>query len=60
MNELINFVLFCFPGNKYGHRLKFLAIALNTTINPRTLSYKEGLPIYRDWEDFVNKHVSKI
>ena len=47
-----------FAGNKYGHRLRYLAIALNTTIIPDRLSYKEGLPIYNEWEEFVSKQVS--
>ncbi|CAB4012475.1 dispatched homolog 3-like [Paramuricea clavata] len=41
-------------GNTYGHRLAYVAITVNTTLNPSSLGYEEGLPIYRDWEDFVN------
>ena len=49
--------LVMFAGNKYGH-LKYLAIALNTTITPGRLSYKEGLPVYNEWENFVSNQVS--
>ena len=52
---LNNFSLF--TGNKYGHRLKYLAIALNTTVKPDALSYEDGLPIHDEWEDFVTEQV---
>ena len=46
-----------FSGNKYGNRLVYVAIAVNTTLSPATLGYSTGLPIYREWEDFVNREV---
>ena len=49
-----------FPGNTYGQRLSYVAIAVNTTLNPLSLGYEEGLPIYRDWENFVNNKVCAV
>ena len=44
-------------GNKYGHRLLFMAIAVNTTLSADNLGYERGLPIYNQWEDFVQSQV---
>jgi hypothetical protein len=38
----------------------YVAIALNTTVDPSQLSYEKGLKIYDDWESFVNHKVSLI
>ena len=35
----------------------YVAIAVNTTLRSATLGYSKGLPIYREWEDFVNREV---
>ena len=46
-----------FLGNKYGNRLVYVAIAVNTTLKPASLGYSNGLPVYREWEDFVEREV---
>ena len=47
-------------GNKYGHRIAFVGIQMNTTLNPASLGYEEGLPIYRKWEDFVSGEMKDL
>lgn len=44
-------------GNKYGHRLAYVAISVNTTLPALSLGYEEGLPIYRSWEKYVTNKV---
>ena len=46
-----------FTGGKYGTRLSYASIAVNTTMNPYTLSFEKGLQIYEAWEMFVNEEV---
>jgi hypothetical protein len=36
----------------------YFAIAVNTTLDPATLGYSSGLPIYNNWENFVQREVS--
>lgn len=47
-------------GNKFGNRLVYVAIAVNTSLNPITLGYQEGLPIHNNWEEFVRNEVIKF
>ena len=42
---------------KYGNDLRYVAIQVNTTLNPHTLVYETGLPIKNKWEEFVNEQV---
>jgi hypothetical protein len=37
--------------------MAFMGIQVNTTLKAASLGYEEGLPIYRDWEDFVSGQV---
>ena len=55
--QLIFNLKFYFTGNKYGNRLLYVGVAVNTTLNPSTLGYENGLPIYENWEKFVNDEV---
>ncbi|CAB4019605.1 dispatched homolog 1-like, partial [Paramuricea clavata] len=47
-------------GNKYGNRLLFMAIAVNTTLSADNLGYERGLPIYNQWEDFVKDQMKEM
>ena len=49
-----------FAGNKFGNRLLYVAIALNTSLNPSTLGYQDGLPIHDNWEEFIQNEVSLL
>ncbi len=49
-----------FLGNKFGNRLLYAAIAFNTSLNPITLGYEDGLPIHDNWEEFVQKEVCLV
>ena len=42
---------------RYGTRLRYAAIIVNTTLQPRNLGYIEGVPIRDDWEEFVDTNV---
>ena len=42
---------------RYGTRLRFMAISINTTLNGRNLGYPTGLPIREEWESFVTEQV---
>lgn len=44
-------------GNRYGNRLLYASIALNTTLNPAILGYEKGLVVHDYWEEFVKKEV---
>ncbi|ELU03862.1 hypothetical protein CAPTEDRAFT_209557 [Capitella teleta] len=39
---------------KYGTKLRYVAIVVNTTLERATLSYPEGLPVRDAWEDWLN------
>ncbi|XP_028396305.1 protein dispatched homolog 3-like [Dendronephthya gigantea] len=47
-------------GNKYGNRLLFMAIAVNTTLSADNLGYERGLPIYNEWESFVKDQMKEM
>ena len=47
-------------GTFLEDRLLFVAIALNTTVDPSQLSYEEGLKIYDEWETFVNQKMNEL
>ena len=55
---VINLCICYFEGNKFGNRLLYVAIAFNTTLNPITLGYRDGLPIHDNWEEFIQNEVS--
>ena len=42
---------------RYGTKLRYAAIIVNTTIQARSLGFIDGVPIRDDWEDFVNEKV---
>ena len=41
----------------YGTRLRYVAIAIATSLESSSLGYEEGLPIRDLWEDFMNDEV---
>lgn len=47
-------------GNKYGHRIAYMGVSINTSLNPAALGYEEGLPIYREWENFISAQVKCV
>ena len=38
----------------------YFAIAVNTTLDPGTLGYSNGLSIYNNWENFVQQEVASL
>ncbi|XP_053407451.1 uncharacterized protein LOC123533361 [Mercenaria mercenaria] len=40
-------------GLYYGTKLQYLAIEINTTMNLYSLGYEEGLPVFEEWENFI-------
>jgi hypothetical protein len=49
-----------FIGNRFGNRLLFASIEINTTMVPTRIGHVEGLKVYNHWENFMNKKVSII
>ena len=45
------------PGGKYGNRLLFASVLINTTMVLAKTGYKEGLRVHDHWEDFVEDKV---
>ncbi|KAL4238149.1 hypothetical protein ACF0H5_002860 [Mactra antiquata] len=41
----------------YGGKLQYVAIEVNTTMNVYNLGYEQGLPIFKEWENFMNSVV---
>lgn len=44
-------------GYYYGNRLRYMAIAVNTTLPYGNVGYKQGLPIMENWEEYFNQEV---
>lgn len=44
-------------GAKYGNRLRYAAVVVNTSLTGSTLKYKQGNDVYKGWEKFVNEEV---
>lgn len=44
----------------YGTNMRYLAIVVNTTIDPGTLGYPTGIPILEEWDKFIDSKVSKL
>ena len=40
--------------------MRYLAIVVNTTIDPGTLGYPTGIPILEEWDKFIDSKVSKL
>jgi len=51
---------FIFTAVKYGNKIKYVAIEINTTISRYTTDYKDGIPLVEKWEKFVSDQVIKI
>ena len=47
----------CVSGGKYGNKLLFASIAVNTTMVLSKTGPTEGLEVYEHWEDFVKQKV---
>ena len=43
---------------KYGTKLRYVALVVNTTLEGATLGYPKGLPIRDNWEEWLSKQVS--
>ena len=39
--------------------MRYLAIVVNTTIDPGTLGFPTGIPILEEWDKFIDTKVSK-
>ena len=48
-----------FIGLYYGTRTMYIAVEINTTMDVYSLNYKEGMPIFREWESFMDNIVSQ-
>ncbi|XP_046577341.1 protein dispatched homolog 1-like [Haliotis rubra] len=48
------------PVSSVGNRIKFLAVQINTTLIGQSLSYTDGLPVVKRWEDFMTRQLSKM
>ena len=49
-----------FAGGKYGNKLLFASVKVNTTIVLAKTGYKEGLMVHDHWEEYVNEKVSRL
>ncbi|KAK3750726.1 hypothetical protein QZH41_017279 [Actinostola sp. cb2023] len=49
-----------FAGNRFGNRLLFASIEINTTMVPTRLGHVEGLQIYDHWEHFMKKKMASM
>ena len=45
-------------GGRYGNRLRYVAIVVNTTITGATIRYNAGRKVYQHWENYVKEEVS--
>ncbi|XP_076464766.1 protein dispatched homolog 1-like [Babylonia areolata] len=48
------------PSIRVGNKIKYVAIAVNTTLNPRSLGHTEGIPIVERWEQFMTDQLKKM
>lgn len=54
---LIEFYIFFLLGGKYGNKLLFASVAVNTTMVLSKTGQTEGLKVYEHWEHFVKQKV---
>ena len=54
----ISYYFFFSPESQYGNSLLFMAVAFNTTLQFMNLGYTAGLPVYNNWENFLETQVS--
>ena len=50
----------CFIGGRYGNRLRYAAVVVNTSLTGATLRYKEGNTVYRNWENYLQEQVINL
>lgn len=48
------------PAKKYGNKIKYIGIQVNTTMRLQTLGFPEGIPVMNRWEDLVNAQNKKM
>ncbi|XP_065662076.1 protein dispatched homolog 1 isoform X3 [Hydra vulgaris] len=48
-----NSTLSLVQGGRYGNRLRYIAVVVNTTISGSTLRYKQGNELYENWENYI-------
>ena len=51
------YVFFFLSGGKYGNKLLFASVAVNTTMVLSKTGQTEGLKVYEHWENFVKQKV---
>lgn len=56
MDSTVN--IFFLWGGKYGNKLLFASVAVNTTMVLSKTGQTEGLKVYEHWEEFVKQKVS--
>ena len=49
-----------YNGMYYGTRLRYAAIAVNTSLIYGNVGYQTGLPVMHEWEAFFEKEVSEM
>lgn len=45
-------------GGKYGNRLRYVAIVVNTSLTGATLKYNLGRQVYHNWEEYIKQEVN--
>lgn len=55
--EWTEYYKFFLLGGKYGNKLLFASVAVNTTMVLSKTGQTEGLKVYKHWEDFVKQKV---
>ena len=50
-------LLLSFTGGRFGNRLRYAAVVVNTSLTGETLKYQEGIKVYQNWEDFIKIEV---
>lgn len=51
------YYIFSFKGGRYGNRLRYVAIVVNTSLTGATLKYNLGKRVYNNWEKYIKEQV---
>eukprot|EP00795_Rhopilema_esculentum_P002676 gene2676-884_t len=47
-------------GGRFGNRLRYAAVVVNTSLTGATMKYQEGNIVYDNWEKFVNEQTADM
>ena len=56
----MHFVFIISLGGRYGNKLRYVAVVVNTTLTGTTMKYHEGKEVFAHWEEYIAREVRQL